>query len=90
MHFAGIRGTMPLMAKSITIRHVPDSVRDELAARAARQGQSMQEFVLGQLQRIVDTPSMDVLMGTMRARKRATDTHISADRMIELRDADRR
>ena len=33
------------MAVQITIRDVPDKVRDELAARAARQGKSMQEFL---------------------------------------------
>lgn len=35
------------MAVQITIRDVPDKVRDELAARAARQGKSMQEFLRG-------------------------------------------
>ena len=30
---------------AITIRDVPDEVRDELAARAARSGQSLQEYL---------------------------------------------
>jgi antitoxin FitA len=78
------------MEKSITIRHVPAAVRDELAARAARQGQSLQEFVLRLLTRVAATPPMDELMGTVRARKRATGTRISADEILALKDADRR
>ena len=42
MHIAG-------MAKNVTIRGVPDEVRDELARRARLHGQSLQEFLLGQL-----------------------------------------
>ena len=34
---------------AITIRDVPDEVRDVLAARAARSGRSMQEYLKGQL-----------------------------------------
>ena len=42
MHNAG-------MPKNITIRGVPDEVRDRLAARAAAQGRSLQEYLLEQL-----------------------------------------
>jgi plasmid stability protein len=33
------------MSVQITIRDVPDAVKDELAARAALQGKSMQEYL---------------------------------------------
>jgi len=33
------------MSVQLTIRDVPEKVRDELAARAALQGKSMQEFL---------------------------------------------
>ncbi len=33
------------MSVAITVRGVPDEVRDELAARAARAGQSLQEYL---------------------------------------------
>jgi len=33
------------MAKSITIRDVPDETSDELAARAALTGRSLQEYL---------------------------------------------
>jgi plasmid stability protein len=35
------------MSVSMTIRDIPDDVRNELAARAARKGQSLQEFMRG-------------------------------------------
>jgi plasmid stability protein len=34
---------------AITIRDIPDDVRDELAARAARSGKSLQEYLRGML-----------------------------------------
>lgn len=78
------------MTKSITVRHVPDAVRDELAARAAKEGQSLQEFVLAQLRRIAATPSMGDVVAGIRERKRVTGTRISADEILDLRDVDRR
>ena len=47
------------MAVQITIRDVPEDVRDELAARAARERRSMQEYLRLQLERIVSGPSID-------------------------------
>ena len=41
------------MPVQITIRGVPEAVRDELAVRAALKRQSMQEFLRGELQRVV-------------------------------------
>ena len=35
------------MPVSMTIRDIPDDVRNELAARAARKGQSLQEYMRG-------------------------------------------
>ncbi|WP_396654373.1 FitA-like ribbon-helix-helix domain-containing protein, partial [Microbacterium sp.] len=33
------------MSVAITVRNVPDDVRDELASRAARSGRSLQEYL---------------------------------------------
>ena len=41
------------MAIQINIRDVPEKVRDELAARAALQGKSMQEFLLRKTQPVM-------------------------------------
>jgi plasmid stability protein len=78
-----------MRSKSITIREVPARVHRELAARAARRGQSLQEYLLGELERHVAHPSMADLMDEVRARKRATRTRLPAAKILEYRDADR-
>jgi len=44
------------MSVAITVRDVPDNVRDELASRAARAGKSLQEYVRGMLLDTVARP----------------------------------
>jgi len=77
------------MPVSVTIRDVPDEVRDELAARAARAGQSLQEYLRAQLTELARRPSPDALWERVRHRLLATDTRLSAHDILEFRDADR-
>ena len=65
-------------------------VRDELAARAALQGKSMQEFLRAELERLAARPSIDAWLQQVRKRKRATQTRISSKQILENRNADRR
>jgi predicted nucleic acid-binding protein len=46
-------------------------VRDELSARAARQGKSMQEYLRSELERLAARPSIDAWLGEVRRRKSA-------------------
>ena len=78
------------MSKSITIRNVPDRARNELAARAARQGQSLQEFLRAELMALADRPDNRSLMEAIRTRKREMGTNLVSERVLELRDSDRR
>jgi antitoxin FitA len=78
------------MAIQITIRDVPEKVRDELAARAALQGKSMQEYLRTELERMAARPSVDAWLERVRKRKRASQTRISAAEILKARDADRR
>jgi hypothetical protein len=78
------------MAIQINIRDVPEKVRDELAARAALQGKSMQEFLRAELERLAARPSIDAWLQQVRKRKRATQTRISSKQILENRNADRR
>lgn len=78
------------MAKSITIRNVPDDVRDELAVRAARAGRSLQEHLRAELTEIARRPTVDELLERVRARKAATGTRLGAEDILAHRDADRR
>ncbi len=78
------------MATSITIRNVPDDTRDELAARAARSGRSLQEYLRGEMIELARTPDIDTLAARVEARKRASGSTLSSEKIVELRDAARR
>ena len=78
------------MPKSITIRDVPDETSDELAARAAATGRSLQEYLRARLIDLAQMPDADVLMARVRARKAATGGPIPAEQILLHRDADRR
>lgn len=78
------------MSVQITIRNVPDEVRDELAGRAASAGKSMQEYLRGELERLASRPSVDRWLETVRERKKTAPREISAETILHHRDADRR
>lgn len=78
------------MAIQITIRDVSEKVRDELAARAALQGKSMQEFLRAELERLAARPSVDAWLQQVTKRKRAAQTRVSSGQILKSRDADRR
>jgi antitoxin FitA len=78
------------MSIQITIRDVSEKVRDELAARAALQGKSMQEYLRAELERLASRPSIDSWLEQLRKRKRASQTRLSSSQILQHRDADRR
>ena len=78
------------MSVQITIRNVPDDVRDELAARAALEHKSMQEYLRGELERIARRPSVEQWLATVRERKKASSARVSVEDILAYRDADRR
>ena len=77
------------MTVQITIRGVPEEVRDELALRAALQRQSMQEFLRSELERIASRPSVGTWIQEVRARKYVVGTRVSSSDILSARDADR-
>jgi len=78
------------MSVVITIRNVPDGVRDELAARAARAGKSMQEYLLSMFVETAGRPAVDDVIARARARVDATGTRLDAEAILAARDAERR
>lgn len=78
------------MPVQITVRDVPEKVRDELASRAAAQGCSMQEFLRMELERLASRPTLTAWLDQVRRRKRATQTRVTPARIIEHRNAERR
>jgi hypothetical protein len=75
---------------AITIRDVPDDVRDELAARAARAGKSLQEYLRGVLIDTTTKPTIDTVLQRARARVSTTGSRVEANQILAARDADRR
>ncbi|MDQ3308281.1 MAG: hypothetical protein M3499_08015 [Actinomycetota bacterium] len=78
------------MTKSITIREVPDETSEELAARAALTGRSLQEYLRAQLVQLAEAPDAEVLLARVRARKNTTASALTVDKILEHRDAGRR
>jgi hypothetical protein len=78
------------MSVRITIRNIPEAVRDELARRAAAQHESMQEFLLAELGRLASKPSVDQWLARVRKRKSASGSRLSAGEILVHRDADRK
>jgi antitoxin FitA len=78
------------MGVQITVRNVPAAVRDELAARAAREHKSMQAYLRGELERLAQRPGLQAWLEEVRDRKQALGRRVSAKRILAARDADRR
>jgi plasmid stability protein len=81
---------MLAMSVAITVRDVPDDVRDELAARAARAGKSLQEYLRGMLVEAASRPPVADVIARARARVDATEALVDAGSILAARDADRR
>lgn len=78
------------MPVAITIRDVPREVRDELAARAARAGKSLQEYLRGMLVDAAARPPVGDVIARARARVDATGARVAAESILAARDVDRR
>jgi len=78
------------MSVVITIRDVPDEVRDEFAARAARAGKSLQEYLRGMFIESAARPPVDDVIARARARVTVTGSRLDAKSIITARDSDRR
>lgn len=75
---------------AITVRKVPEPVRDELATRAARSGRSLQEYLLNHLVEVVSLPSVEEVVQRARQRSELTGTLLDATAIVADRDAERR
>jgi hypothetical protein len=77
------------MTVSITIRDVPNETRDELAARAARAGQSLQEYLSRTLREIAEKPDINTALAEIRARARNFPP-VTTQEILDAIAADRR
>lgn len=79
----------PGVPASITIKDVPNSVRDELAARATRNGRSLQEFLRAELIDLASRPDVSS-QNSVTARKDNPGSSLSREKILSYRDSDRR
>ncbi len=49
------------MSKMIQLRHVPDEVHRKLKARAAMEGLSLSDYLLHEVERLAERPTLDDL-----------------------------
>jgi hypothetical protein len=75
---------------AITIRDVPQETRNELAARAARSGRSLQEFLRGELIELASRPTAQSVVDRMRERVHRTGTRIDGETIVKLIHEERR
>ena len=87
-------GAIPV---TITIDDISEDVRDELASRAEARGQSLEEFLLGELERMASRPSVGEpklsageLVERVRARKAISESRVTTESILRERDADRK
>lgn len=78
------------MSVAITIRNVPEEVRDELASRAARSGRSLQEYLAVTLVELASRPSAADTVAAARRRAQVTGRRLDPVDIVANRDAERR
>jgi plasmid stability protein len=75
------------MSVAITIRNVPEDVRNVLAARAAGTGRSLQEYLLA---RLVDEASRLTVDDVLALRSMSAVRPVSPQEILSALDDDRR
>lgn len=75
------------MSRMIQVRNVPDSMHRTLKARAAMAGMSLSDFLLTEMRRIAERPTIAELRERLRSRSRVTVGISAADAVRRERDA---
>ncbi len=75
---------------TVSIRDVPQDVRDELASRAARAGQSLQEYVRELLVHAASRPSINTWLAQVQKRRETAGVTVHTGDILCAKDADRK
>ena len=78
------------MLVQITIADVPEEVRDKLAKRAALCGQTLEEYLRRELERIVTPPTRGQVMKDVEKRLEASQTYVPGSEIVRIIRADRK
>lgn len=69
------------MSTMIQIRHVPDALHRKLKARAAREGKSLSDYLLLEIGRMAELPTLEEMKARL-ARRSRVDLHPSPAEMV--------
>jgi hypothetical protein len=64
------------MPTHVQIRNVPEVVHRRLKARAAQRGQSLSEYLLGEIERIAELPTLEEVLARIASREPVDDPDI--------------
>lgn len=70
------------MSVKITIRNVPEKVRDELAARANRRHQSMESYLLSELELIAAKPRNELVYEQVTEKLEQVKSRVDSDKIV--------
>lgn len=62
------------MPKMIQLRNVPDQLHRKLKARAATEGQSLSDYLLAEIRRAADRPTLTEMAERLQHRTKTTPT----------------
>ncbi len=75
------------MPKMIQIRNVPDDLHTRLKVRAAQKGMSLSDYLLAEVEKIAEVPTLEELNARIRRRKPVVTEEDSATVIRRIRDA---
>ncbi len=67
------------MSKMIQLRNVPDELHRKLKARAALEGMSLSDYLLAEIQRVAERPTLTELRARLHHRKPVSLRETPAD-----------
>jgi antitoxin FitA len=75
------------MSKMIQVRNVPDNLHRTVKAQAALAGMSLSDFLLAEIRRLAERPTIAELRERVRRRARIADPVSAAEAVRRERDA---
>lgn len=75
------------MSKMVQIRNVPDALHRKLKVRAAASGQTLSDYLLGEMERLAARPTREEILARIHSRSRVTLKTPAAAVIREERDS---
>jgi len=75
------------MAKMIQLRHVPEAVHKKLKSRAARQGMSLSDYLVREVTKIAEEPTLEEALARISRRTPVLLTETAAEAVRAERDS---